>query len=229
MPKQARAYLGIAALLAALAASQSNADMVLVDNITQHVSTSYFTSAGYGAGVNGIVNESALQEFEAPFSGQVTSIATIMFKFSPAETEPLRISLHTAVNNVPGTQLGEIIVPANSIPYPDDTELTFDFTSANANVIAGERYLVAFHVANPVVSLARYGFPHVWSVSSNLGYGSVSGQDGLNGGYLLPFPDDEPSVFGELALRIHAIPEPTTGTLMIIVAIGAISGRRKSR
>ena len=197
------------------AAPAAMADVVAASNITEPVSfSSYFTGIGYSNPPNW-TNEAAGQRFVADVGGTVTTLAATVRPGQP-DGVPLRVALHSAIGDLPGPQLGEVLVAPEDGPSGQDI-ITFDLSSAAIDLVAGFSYVAVFSVDTPIFQATRYSARRIIS-SVPFGIRPLTSPD-AGASWITS------SLDYEIGLTVSVVPEPST--LSIFALLLAAAARRR--
>ncbi|MBD3672113.1 MAG: hypothetical protein HUJ26_01190 [Planctomycetaceae bacterium] len=172
---------------------------------------------GYSGG--DYTNEAAGQEFVASVSGTLTTLEASVDKFLGGA--PLIITFHEAVNGRPGSSLGSVSISeeniynyASEIPTPINT---FDVSSANVTVEAGQHYFISFTTPLPATS-ARYRAILTANNTNSFGYRALYSTDG---GETWVYPTITP----EIGMRLYVdgtVPPPPPADGVTAVNFGPV-------
>ncbi len=170
------------------------------------------------------------QPFISTFSGTLTKIDALMgggFTEPVANSPPLEISLFNSVNDLPTTLLGTVEKNPGDFHivrnFPEaDNRYTFDFSQFEIPLTAGDEYFLAFQTSTLVPGkihetdapyFAGLAIPYFGQeLPTSLGKFALIKTNGIdwqtNNGF-------------ELAITIHAVPEPTC---LLLFAAGTLFG-----
>ena len=213
-------FLSIASLLFLFGTFVSAQDVVLSSNIVDgYDSTSFVTSVGAVSTNNNITNLIPGQRFNSGPGGAVSGLETILGRRSL--NDPLMVSIHESIGNLPGTILGSISFPAASVTEYDfrDTPITrFDFTSLDLTLAPDTDYFVSFSSA-PSNGVSGNYTMRVIAPTSPHGQDYVNSR---NGGLSWNLP---PSFLetGELPLTVFASPSDEIVLTPTVDALGELT------
>ena len=201
--------INVICLSLVLAAGQvALGDIVTAVNFEEPIAYSqYFTGIGY-ANPPTFTNEAAAQGFVASVGGPLTTLSATVVR-SQSGGVPLIVSVHAAVGALPGTLLGQLIVPETQVASSGVS--TFDFSNLGVDLVAGEPYVITLRVDVPIVQSTRYAAERI-NDGHDFGIEPLYSPDGgvtwLDSGYAY-----------EIGLRVSVLPEPATAALLAIAAL----------
>jgi hypothetical protein len=202
--------LGLLALLGlAGGAGTARGDLVLASNLASPPS---YSSFDYGIGFagstsNGVfTNETPAQEFTAKASGVIKSITATVGQFQP-EGVPLTVLVTAAAGSIPGATLGSLTFPTSAVSTNAfNAPTTFDFSSTNISLTAGQNYFVEFFTPTPINGSIRYQ-ALLLNTGSPIAFGFPA-IDSPNGGATFFSPPAIPNEIGLTVTGIAVVPEP---------------------
>ncbi len=164
----------------------------------------------------GYFNRAAGQTFTANAGGTLTTVDALMAAGSEQQvpnSPPLNISIYNSVNNLPTTLLGTVQKNASNfnviLNFPSlEHRYSFDFSQFQIPLTAGGQYFVAFHTPTGVAGLTEDDSPYFVGLKLSsrnqnpplvLGTFASVRNDGIKW---------EPDTGNELAITVHAVPEP---------------------
>jgi hypothetical protein len=208
--------------------SASRADYVVADNLPDAQTTcDYWEEVGLISPLqNGDNNVAKGQEFVPQLSGLLTTIDALItssFDAPIVGSPPLDVSIYTSTAGIPGTLLGTVLRQPSDFPFflnDLSKRATIDFTQLHLSLAAGQQYMVTFEtpfgISGDIGTDAPYFVGTELSVRNPsppmlLDHYASFAQNGTNW-----------QVFNdrELAIAVHAIPEPNALALFLLV-IGA--------
>jgi hypothetical protein len=167
------------------------------------------------------------QSFRPSNSGLLTNIETyIAGGYIVPSSQPLKVSIHTAVNGIPSLLLGTREFDAdNFLPSTNDVQAnsqlfeSLDMRPLGIHLVAGQDYIATFHALPGVSSNLSSDAPYligayVEGVSYDeptklLGTNFSRALNGVNW-QVIPV-----SRHWELALRVNVVPEPSRAALLL--------------
>lgn len=219
----------VAAMIVSVApwAAPVRADTVVADNFTPTFTGSGFrTDVGYAGNPN-FTNEAPAQRFIPSESGTLTSVTTYIQRWrAPEATPDLHVSIRADQGGMPGAVLGEQSFPAAGFAtsyFPPNPPLTFDLSSLNVPLLAGQPYHVVFRTDTALAGDFYYSLhvlrPHAGSFGSDYVDSPDGGATwGVRAGSGLEIP-----------VQVQAVPEPASGLLAVGALAWAAGPRRRSR
>jgi hypothetical protein len=211
----------------------AKADYVVASNLpdSQNYSIFWWPIGDTDYGVTG-------QPFTSTSSGILTTIDALMgggFTWPVANSPPLEISLFNSVNDLPTTLLGTVERNPGDFHivrnFPDaNNRYTFDFSQFQIPLTAGNEYFLAFQTPTLIAAefpetdapyfsgLAVADFSPFSPMS--LGKFALIQKNGINWQTNSGF---------ELAITVHAVPEPTCIHLLAAAALLGCVARRAER
>lgn len=190
----------------------ATADQITAMNMDPgFVSTGWATSVGYTNNAD-YTNEAAGQLFTATVSGKLTTLYATVDRFVGGQ--PLKVSIFTADVTtgvgLPGTLLGAIAIPETQVTgFPPSG--TWDLSSLNIDLVAGQSYVVTFTVSTPVYQSTIYRALLTQPNANSFGVRSLYSKDGTT------WQQEPPAVNAEIGLIVSVASAPPPQQVVIDV------------
>ena len=180
------------------------------------------TSTGFNTGAGQAIDPPApdpfdnrvAQTFLATVSGTVARVSFTAYQ-SAGTTAPLRVDIASVVGGLPGTSLGNTIVPIDDFPSsvdPPELNIDADFGATGPLLQAGTSYAILFSSEAPNANYRIHGL-----------HGTGTYADGAYFFSQNDAPWDEGST-GDLRFEVAVtpIPEPSSWTLALLACVLAL-------
>lgn len=209
----------------------AKADYIVATNLPP---SETYSDSWDGVGVNsefpvpGYTNRAAGQTFSASSGGTLTTVDALMAAGSEQpvpNSPPLNISIYNSVNNLPTTLLGTVQKNASDfnviLNFPSlEHRYSFDFSQFHIALTTGGQYFIAFQTPTGVAGLTEDDSPYfvgleLSSRNQNPPLVLETFASVRNDGIIW-----EPDTGNELAIKVHAVPEPNRA---YILAAGALA------
>jgi hypothetical protein len=224
----------VVCLLMPLQCSITKADYIVASNLpAAQTATNSWAEVGLISTADNYNNVAAGQSFTPTASGILTTIDALLSSAidqpTPPDSPPLDISIYTALNSAPGTLLATVQKHSGDFPHLSgggDHRSPIDFTQFQIPLLAGQHYFLEFETPIGVVGFLGPNAPYFVGRQQNpfppfaLGeFSSVAPNH----------TDWQIDSTAELAIAVHAVPEPTACfNLLTAMLIGCMM-RRSTR
>lgn len=187
-------------------------------------SSGFHVGIGYASSDGRFTNEAAAQKFIANESGQVTTVTASVDPIRGGE--PLLVSIYTSSNGVPGLNLGTVAVPEEGMTNfsTSDWEMnTFDLSSLNIQLLAGNSYFMVFRTATAITSSSRYRAVRVAVNENSVGSSAMYSE---NGGVTWKSSSSAPEI--GLIVRVGVeVPTPVEANIALLADGIKLKGKLK--
>jgi hypothetical protein len=221
------------ALLPFLQSTSAKADYIVASNLpTTQTITNSWDEIGVITTVNNENNVAAGQTFTPNANGILTTVDALLSCAEDAplpNSPPLNISVYTAINSGPGILLATVQKQASDFPivnFSGDHRSTIDFSQYQIPLTAGQQYFLEFATPAGVVGFSPAHAPYFVGRQQNPSPPFSLGEFSSVASNHIDWQIDPTA---ELAITVHAVPEPTTCIILLAAMLLGGMMRRSAR